>query len=133
MKPRWAVDWDGTCCEDVWPKMGAWMPGAVSALRTLSEHGEVVIHTCRIAPWEPGELIPRSVGLVESEKNAIRRKLDAEGLHTIRIWDKAYKPPADAYIDNKGIHYNGRKNAWKVLVPKLLLMAGLQPDWGDDD
>lgn len=118
-RPKFAVDWDGTCVENKWPHMGDWLPGAVDALRTLSAWSDLCIYTCRIADCEPDEITRRPVALVQFEKDAIRTMLDAEGLHTVRIHDHPWKPPADAYIDDKGIHYNGRPGAWSALVSRL--------------
>jgi hypothetical protein len=58
--------------------------------------------------------------------------LDAEGLWDITLWLKDYKPPAVAYVDDKAVHYNGRPGAWDALVPKLLIMAGLEPVFPDE-
>lgn len=123
---RWAIDWDATCVEGKWPEMGNWLPGAVEALRELVKHGEVVIHSCRVAPYEfQAEQVRRDPAKVAEEINGIRRMLDAEGLHEVVIWTRDYKPPAVSYVDDRARRYNGRTNAWKKLVPVLLTDAGL--------
>lgn len=122
VRPRFAIDWDGTFVTDSWPAMGDWMPGAIEALREMLTFADVVVHTCRIAPVEfRTDDVPRDPVLVQQEKQGIRTMLDREGFHEVQIWDKPWKPPADAYIDNKGIHYNGRKGAWKALTERLAL------------
>ena len=104
--------------------MGTWMPGAVSALRSLSALGEVTIYSCRVNPYEvghdgePGYLRP--VGAVQESINAIRAMLDAEGLHTVRIHTTLGKPPGDEYIDNKARRYLGRPRSWERLTDLLV-------------
>lgn len=122
-KPTLAIDLDGTLLTDSWPKLGEWMPGALEALHYLKNHAKIVVHTCRIASDDPGGHA-REPGRVQMEINAIREKLDDAGLYTVDIWTKPYKPPAVAYVDNRGIRYTGRKNSWKALTPKLLNIVG---------
>jgi hypothetical protein len=126
---RFAVDWDGTCVPHRFPEQPReWLPGAVAALRKLSSVGEVVIFSCRVARFQFGnEQTLRNPAQVQVERNYIRSMLDAEGLWDITLWLKDYKPPAVAYVDDKAVHYNGRPGAWDALVPKLLIMAGLEP------
>lgn len=135
MKPRLAVDWDDTCVPNRFPDQPReWLPGAVWALSTLSMFVEVVVFSCRVAPYEFGdEATLRSPAKVTEEINYIRSMLDSQGLNTITVWTKNYKPPAFAYVDDKGVHYNGRKGAWAALVPKLLIMAGLDPVYHDEE
>jgi hypothetical protein len=125
---RFAIDWDDTCVENAYPaNNGAWKPGAVAGLRELSKHGEVVIWTCRIAGWTPDEGSRLPAAQVAFEIESIRARLREQGLDGVEVWTKEYKPPAVAYVDDKAVHYNGRKGAWKALVPKLLLLAGKDP------
>jgi hypothetical protein len=125
---RWAIDWDDTCVDNAWPRNnGAWKEGAVAGLRELTTHGEVVIFTSRIAAWEPDELAPRTAAQVAFEIESIRSRLREQGLDGVEVWTKDYKPPAHAYLDDKAVHYNGRKGAWKAVVPKLLLLGGISP------
>lgn len=120
-----AVDWDGTCVEDNWPKQGDWLPGAVRGLWALTRLGSVLIYTCRISPMERGtEDVPRPVAVVQEERNYIRRLLDEQGLHTVRIWDKPWKPSADEYIDNKGRRYLGRPKSWDILADQMQALYG---------
>lgn len=114
-----AVDWDGTCVEQAWPEMGDWMPGAVDALRTLSEHAYVVIWTARIAPIDPwgGR---RSEADVAASILQIRNKLDSAGLTQIDIFTGGYKPGASVYIDDKAERYHGRPGSWRAMTEKVL-------------
>lgn len=120
-----AVDWDGTCVTDSWPAMGEWNHGAIEALHAMTELGHVVIHTCRIAPMEVyNQSIPRDPALVQQEINGIRAMLDAQGLHTVEVWTKPYKPPAVEYIDNRARRYAGRRNSWRVITQQMNLLYG---------
>lgn len=125
--PRWALDFDGTLRDNIWPSFGEWQPGAVAVMRKLAEYGEVVVHTCRVAPFDADELTPRTPAVIAQEVQEIRNRLDAEGLHSVKVWTKPYKPSAVAYVDDKAVHYNGRKGAWNALLPKLLFMGGIDP------
>ena len=129
------MDWDGTCVPHRFPEQPReWLPGAVAALRKLSSVGEVVIFSCRVARFQFGsELVLRNPAQVQAERQYIRSMLDMEGLRDITIWLKDYKPPAVAYVDDRAVHYNGRPGAWDALVPKLLIMAGLEPFPSEED
>jgi len=122
-KPSIVLDWDSTLVEQAWPKMGNWLPGAVDALHQLVEHAHVVIHTCRIAPMQPDGKTWRPPAYVQIEKNKIREMLDDQGLYTVELWDKAWKPPGVVYVDDKAVRYAGRPGSWKALVPKLINMT----------
>lgn len=126
MRQRIAVDWDGTCVTQAWPaKSYEWQPGAVEALRKLSGFAQVVIHTSRIAPMEwLMEEVPRNPAEVQLEINYIRQMLDDAGLEQVEIWTKPWKPGAAAYVDDKAVHYTGRKGAWDDLTDKLAAMVG---------
>lgn len=108
MRPRFAVDFDGTLVEDdKYPAIGDWIPGAARAVRELERHGEVVIWSCRTAPAHHLTEEPRPWTAVLAERDAIRAKLAEENLEHLEIWTKPYKPPAAAYIDNKAVAFRG--------------------------
>lgn len=123
-KPPIVVDWDGTCVEGRWPDQGDWLPGAVEALRYLSEVCQVRIHSCRVSPWEyPDTMLrERDPAVVAGEINRIRSKLDEAGLRTVEIWTKPGKPSGIAYIDDLGIRFNGKN--WKAITQKIAAMVG---------
>lgn len=129
MKPTISVDWDGTLVPSRWPERPLeWLPGALDALWTLQTFARVVIHTCRIAPVDPSEQVTFSPEKVAIEVNYIRGMLDEAGLTMVEIHQKPWKPSAVAYVDDRGVHYSGRKDAWKHLVPKLAVMCGVKEE-----
>ena len=127
MRALLAVDWDDTCVENEWPGMGLWLPGAVKNLKRLSEHMDICIFTMRTAPVEFGSEIPRDPLDIQWHVDGITYMLEEAGLPDVTIWTKPYKPPAFAFIDDRGIHYNGRKGAWDALYTRVMLTAGLEP------
>lgn len=109
VKPRFAVDWDATCVAlKPFPDMGDWLPGAPEALHALCRVGTPVIYSCRVAEFEQDESTPRDP---TEEVDKIRAKLREHGLESLEIWTRTYKPPAAAYIDDKGVHFDGDWNA----------------------
>lgn len=113
MRPRFVVDWDSTLVEDLYPEQGDWLPGAVSALLELNRHGDVVIFSCRVAPYEfptqrdPEDDIARDPEEVERTVARMKAMLDDVGLGHIEIWRRPYKPAATLYIDDKAVRYDG--------------------------
>ena len=123
-----AVDWDGTCVTNAWPEMGEWLPGAVEALRRLSELGTVVIHTCRVAPVDlhtqgSREVQWRDEQAVTEEIRGIKKKLRRRGLDNIEVWTRPYKPPAFVYIDDRGLRFKGD---WGVTLAQVEGLLGLE-------
>jgi Domain of unknown function (DUF6378) len=120
---RFAVDWDGTCVEDVWPGMGDWLPGAVEALRELDSIGEVVIHTVRVAPLSYMEAGWRHHKETREAIQEIEKMLEAEGLGHIEVWTRPYKPPAVVYIDDKAMTFRGN---WPETVYRAQMKLGMK-------
>lgn len=118
-----AVDWDGTCVEAVWPELGDWLPGAVDGLRRLDAIGKVVIHTCRVAPWEFDARsewrLWRDPRETQSEIDGVRRMLDEQGLGHIEVWTRDFKPPALVYIDDRGYRFDGDWDAAATFAESL--------------
>lgn len=106
--------------------MGKWNRGAVHALHVLSGMGTVTIDSCRVNPYEFGQdgITLRPAALTQGAVNDVRRMLDAEGLHEVRIHTTPGKPPGDEYIDNKGRRYLGRPNSWEKLLDVLTGLYG---------
>lgn len=114
---RVVVDWDGTCVENVWPKMGDWLPGAREALTELLRQGrEVVIFSTRLAPVEFDERTDRPPGEQEAEVAAIRKMLNDAGLRRVTIWNEPWKPGGMAYIDDKAVRFDGD---WPAVIARL--------------
>jgi 8-oxo-dGTP pyrophosphatase MutT (NUDIX family) len=108
-----AVDFDGTVCEDKYPEVGIFLPGAVETLKALYTAGhDIVLWTCRRgkeaeAAWKAcmDAGIPFS-GI--NEGDYCREK------HTYK------KLFADLYIDDKSLEHYGRKVIWDAVANKLL-------------
>lgn len=89
-----AVDWDGTLVEHKWPDQGDWLPGAVDFIKDLQKRGyKVVINSCR-ASYLRGQ-------------TEIREKLRDAGLRDVEVHTEPGKPLAVAYVDDRGVHFNG--------------------------
>jgi hypothetical protein len=85
-----ALDWDGTLAQSVFPECGDLLPGAVEFVKRLQRRGfTVVIHSCRA-----GYL-----------RDAIQNKLDEAGLRNVEI--SVEKPQAVAYVDDRGVRFQG--------------------------
>lgn len=102
-KPEVAVDFDAVLCSQVhgeWKGVdvfGLPIPGAVEFTRALSEHADVIVHTCRTNP----ELArPRSPVLVAIR---IRKWLDLHGFAYAHVWTGVGKPIARAYVDDRAV------------------------------
>ena len=116
-RPVFCVDWDGTGVEEVWPGMGDWLPGAPEALRLLSLMGKTVIYSLRCHLFEMDDETPRPRCDVAAEVFAIRRKLDDAGLHDIDVYPPSRgKPPAEFYIDDRAVRFDGD---WRATMSEV--------------
>lgn len=107
-RAKYVVDWDGTCVEECWPEQGDWLPGAIDALRTLADDGPVVIYSLRCHLYEMDDVTRRPECDVLASHDGIRQKLDAAGLHDVRVYPpNRGKPPGKYYIDDRAVHYDG--------------------------
>lgn len=124
-----AVDWDGTLVENAWPLMGEWLPGAVHALKALDALGKVVIHSCRVAPWEfdsEGQWrIWRDPKDTANSIAEVQEMLAAVGLGHIEIWTRDFKPPALVYIDDRAVRFTQFENGSNNWVEILEFINGL--------
>lgn len=113
---RIAVDWDGTCIVDhTWPEMGDWLPGAKEALYRLAHiYDEVVIHTLRVAPVALDERTYRDP-LDQIDAIAVMLE-EARMPWNVYVWTKPYKPPAEFYVDDRAIRFEGD---WDAVLAKI--------------
>lgn len=122
-----AVDWDGTCVEQVWPAEGDWLPGSVKALKRLLKKYDVMIYTTRIVgvtydDWAESV----SDDHVKREIAYIRRMLDDAGLQNVGIFESypgntPGKLSAIAYIDDRAVPFNG---SWISTIAKVNRLLG---------
>jgi phosphatidate phosphatase PAH1 len=110
-----AVDLDGTIAEDAkFPKIGSPKSGVQKALKKLQESGyKIHIYTCRLngKNHEDGEkLYFRTMAQITDylEENKIP-------YDSIIEWSEG-KPFADAYIDDKAIHFK----SWQGILNELV-------------
>jgi len=122
-RASFAVDWDGCCVHEIWPEMGDWLPGAVTALKRLTARGKVVIYTLRSHPYEMDEKTPRLAKDVFHDLGKIRQMLDLAGLEEVEIYppDRG-KPPAKVYIDDRAVHFDGD---WAKTILEVDLRLGI--------
>lgn len=113
---RISVDWDGTCIVDhTWPGMGGWLPGAKEALHRLAHiYDEVVIHTLRVAPVNLDERTYRDP-LDQIDAIAVMLE-EARMPWNVYVWTKPYKPPAEFYVDDRAIRFEGD---WDAVLAKI--------------
>lgn len=122
-KPTIVLDWDGTLVEDAWPEMGDWKPGAVQAIEDFLNAGyRVVVHSCRTHSKDVN-YAPRPKEEVEGDFQAIRDMLDEADLGIVDIIIED-KPPADHYVDDKAIRFEGN---WEAVVKCITCEGELEP------
>ena len=129
MKKIVSLDWDGTLVKNTWPaKSYEWMPGAPEAIQAFLDAGcRVFVFTARISPMVfMNETVPKNPADVQGEINYIREMLDDHGFHGVKIWTSPWKPYADAYVDDKAVHYAGRSTSWANVTEKVLTMFGVE-------
>lgn len=116
-RPTVVVDWDGTCVPNAWPdRPTEWLPGAKEALRELLDAGfKVHIHSVRLHELDINMHEPNPSR--DEDFRYVRSMLDEAGLHEVGIrWES--KPPAVAYVDDRGVHFNGTN--WRAITDALL-------------
>jgi hypothetical protein len=122
-----AVDWDGTCVEEVWPERGEWLAGAREALGLLADTFDVYIWSTRIVnrEYEDWHRV-RPDGVAQSEIDYIRTMLDRADLQDVHIFESypdhgVGKISVKAYVDDKAIRYEGD---WNVTYMQILAECG---------
>lgn len=123
MLPLIAIDYDGTLVESTWPRHGPWLPGAIESLRELQKFARVTIFTMRASPYEIDGFTERPLHVVRQEVMVIEERLSDAGLRGVTVWQRMGKPPAIAFIDDRGIRFNGRNGAWPAIVTRCKIMC----------
>lgn len=116
-KPVIGVDFDGTLCEEAYPKIGAVKPGAKEALTMLKALGyKIVIWTCRTCSYDfdiyGGD--PKQPTLERERVIEMKNWLIANEIPFDEIDDGSRgKLSADFVIDDKAIRF---ENNWDAIV-----------------
>ena len=82
-----AIDWDGVCVQEVWPRKGWWLEGAQDGLRALAEQYDVYIWTTRIVgrKYDDWHSVVNEEDVAE-QIGYIRGMLDDAGLEDVHIF-----------------------------------------------
>ena len=95
------VDFDGTVVDHRYPDIGAPVPGAISWLVRLQQHGaRLILYTMRSNNMETGDLLRKAVQYMEA--NGVRlygvnRNPDQDD------WTSSPKAYGDVYVDDSAI------------------------------
>jgi hypothetical protein len=96
LSPWVCIDFDHTIVDHDLP-----LPGAKQAIMQLKEAGyAIMIHSCNNKQW-------------------IEKVLRDNDIHFDHIWDGQGKPAVDAYIDDRGVGFDGD---WPAAVQQVLNM-----------
>ena len=115
-----AVDFDGTCVEHEYPRIGADVPGAVEVLKWIVEHdAKIILWTMRSDPENMAALAPlvaRARETGESQSHELHltqacRWFDARGIPLWGVnrnpaqgsWSSSPKAYAQVYIDDAAL------------------------------
>jgi hypothetical protein len=95
--PSVAIDFDDTLVGYKKYPRGEWLPGAKLALKRLKRRGyTIVIHSCRLS-WPEGR--QEVIGILEAAGFQLGSRL--------KLHDGPGKPLAVAYVDDRGVHFDG--------------------------
>lgn len=110
------IDFDGTICENEFPKIGEPKPKAVEVMQALDKAGfKIVIHTCRSNPEVAGqEECDRYIREMEEWLKEKRIPYD-------EVWRGIGKPIGHLYIDDHALPFLG----WAVTLEGILKMMDL--------
>lgn len=96
LTPWVCIDFDHTLVDHDLP-----LPGAKEAIARLKEAGyAIMIHSCNNKEW-------------------IEKVMRVNDMHFDHIWDGQGKPAVDAYIDDRGVGFDGN---WTKAVEEVLNM-----------
>jgi hypothetical protein len=101
----------------------------------MQKFSRVTIFTMRASPYEIDGFTERPPHLVRQEIMTIEERLADAGLRGVTVWQRLGKPPAIAFIDDRGIRFNGRNGAWPPIVDKCKILCNqiveLFPEYED--
>jgi len=114
-----AIDWDGVCVQEVWPRKGGWLDGAREGLRSLADQYDVYIWTTRIVgrKYDDWHSVVDEADVAD-QIDYIRGMLDTAGLEDVHIFVSypdhgVGKISAKAYVDDRAIRFEGD---WTTMV-----------------
>jgi len=95
------VDFDGTVVDHRYPQIGKAVPGALTWLKRLQDHGaKIILYTMRSDSKEDGDLLQDAVQYLESNGISlygVNRNPDQDG------WTSSPKAYGDVYVDDAAI------------------------------
>lgn len=111
-----ALDFDGTVFAGEFTRadevVGPAHPGAIDWIREQLDAGVMIImHTCRLTPEYPGSYWKdhKDVRDVQAALSKwLGQWLAEDELSMLRWWKHIGKPPADLYLDDKGLRFEGK-------------------------
>lgn len=114
------VDFDGTLFQwgDIHEKTPPFQ-GAVEVMRKLKAQGwTIVIFTSRMSPtwWEAEGMDFKSA--LQNQTGFITKRLNDFGIPFDRI--TAEKVPAEYYIDDKAVEFEGKTHSWNSIRDRVL-------------
>ena len=92
------VDFDGTCCDHVFPHIGQEAPNAIHWLQQFNAHDiKIILHTMRSDKQQSGDVLTQAVDWLESRGVKLWGINKNPGQHT---WTDSPKPYGQLYIDD---------------------------------
>lgn len=99
----YAIDFDGTLCENAWPEIGSPKMNVIDHFRELKKQGhKLILNTCR-----EGKLLDQAIAFC----SFFRLEFDAHNENLPELIEQyggdCRKISADYYIDDKNLFVNG--------------------------
>lgn len=111
--PTIVIDFDGTISEwGDYPEPGPPIPGVKEALQALKDKGyEIVVLSARTSDQMSKHSIDK-----EMQKRTMKEFMDKHEIPYDEVYTGGGKPPAQFYIDDRGIEFNGD---WKEVLNRI--------------